>query len=85
MKVVSIIRDRGQLTIPESIRKSVPWVNPMSAVTIFVTKANEIVIKPHRPTTDWSDLREKIRASRATLGRGTTSAAQTLEQDRSSH
>jgi len=85
MKTVSIIRDRGQLTIPDSIRKFVSWVNPMSAVTICLTKPDEIVIKPHQSVVDWDNLWKRIRESRAILGKGHKSAAETLEQDRSSH
>lgn len=69
MKVVSIIRDRGQLTIPDSIRKIVNWVTPMSAVSISVTKADEIVITPHRKQYDWDKIWENVRKARAIKGK----------------
>ena len=70
MKAVSIIRDRGQLTIPDSIRKLVSWVNPMSAVSISIIKPDEIVIKPHQTKMDWDKIWENIRKSRAIKGKG---------------
>lgn len=85
MKDVIIIRDRGQLTIPDAIRKAVNWVNPMSAVSISVVKPDEIVIKPHQQIIDKDKIWELIRKSRAIKGRGTGSAAEFLKKDRASH
>ena len=82
---VSIIRDRGQLTIPDSIRRVVSWITPMSAVSISVIKPDEIVIKPHQKQGNWDQVWENIRKSRAISGRGNLSAADFLEQDRRSH
>lgn len=86
MKSISIIRNRGQLTIPDSVRKLVSWVAPMSAVTISVVKPDEIVIVPHKKQYDWDKIWEGIRKSRAIKGKGKAiSAAEFLEQDRRSH
>ena len=65
MKTVSIVRGRGQLTIPDSIRKLVNWVTPLSAVSISVIKPDEIVIKPHQTQVNWAEIWENIRKSRA--------------------
>ena len=85
MKTVSIVRERGQLTIPDSIRKLVNWVTPSSAVSISVIKPDEIVIKPHQAQVDWDKIWENIRKSRALSSKGNISAAKFLQQDRSSH
>lgn len=86
MKAASIVRGRGQLTIPDSIRKVVNWVTPMSAVSISVTKSDEILITPHKKQYDWDKIWEGIRKSRAIKGKGkATSAAEFLERDRRSH
>ena len=86
MKAVSIIRNRGQLTIPDSIRRFVPWVNPVSAVTISVTKPDEILIKPHKTYVDWDKIWAGIKKSRALKGKGeSVSAVEFLDQDRKSH
>ena len=85
MQAVSIIRDRGQLTIPDAIRKLAPWVNPMSAVTISVMKSDEIVIKPHKREYDWDKIWEMVKRSRAIKGKGSGSALQFIAKDRRSH
>ena len=85
MKTVSIIRDRGQLTIPDSVRKIVNWVTPMSAVTISVMKPDEIIITPHQKQVDWDQVWENIRKSRALKGKGSINTAEFLQQDRRSH
>jgi AbrB family looped-hinge helix DNA binding protein len=81
----SIIRDRGQLTIPDKIRESLDWASPNSVVTIISDKADEIVIKPHQKKIDWDKIWEGIKASRAIKGKGRGSAAEFLEKDRRSH
>jgi len=85
MKTVSIIRDRGQLTIPDSIRKMINWLTPMSAVTISVIKPDEIVIKPHHPKVDWDKIWKGIRKARAIHGKGKMSTLEFIQQDRLSH
>jgi bifunctional DNA-binding transcriptional regulator/antitoxin component of YhaV-PrlF toxin-antitoxin module len=85
MKTVSIIRDRGQLTIPDSIRKVITWMNPMSAVTISVNKPDEIIITPHKQIIDYDVIWEKIKKSRAIVGKGKGSAAQFIQEDRNAH
>ena len=81
----AVIRDRGQLTIPDSIRKMVNWVAPLSAVTISMIKPDEIVIKPHVQHVSWDQIWENIRESRAISGKGKISASEFLQTDRSSH
>lgn len=85
MKNVVIIRDRGQLTIPDSIRKTLSWITPMSAVTISILKPDEIIIKPHQKQIDWDKIWEGIRKSRAIKGKGQKNALTFIQQDRSSH
>ncbi len=86
MKTVSIIRDRGQLTIPDSIRALREWTSPNSVVTITSERPDEITIRPHKKEYDWDKMWEGIRKSRALKGKGkTTSAAEFLEKDRKSH
>ena len=85
MQTVSIIRQRGQLTIPESIRSIVGWVSPLSAVSISLTKPDEIVIRPHKQYLDWDKIWNNIKMARAIKGKGKQSAAEFLEHDRNSH
>lgn len=85
MKAVSIVRDRGQLTIPDSIRKVVNWITPQSAVSISVVKSDEIVIRPHQKHVDWDKIWKGIRKSRAIKGKNAVSAIAVLRKDRQSH
>ena len=84
MNAVSIIRDRGQLTIPDSIRKTIGWVSPMSAVTISVVKPNEIVIRPHQTQVDWDKLWARIRRVRAFKSKGQGNLSTFIVKDRES-
>ncbi len=69
MTTISIIRERGQLTIPDSIRKKVNWVRSQSPVAITVAKSDEIVIKPYQKQVNWEKIWEGIRRARAIKGR----------------
>jgi len=83
---ISIIRGRGQLTIPDSIRKQVKWADSMSAVSIALVKSNEIVIKPHESYVDWDDVWQGVRKARAISGGSkAVSATSFLRADRKSH
>ena len=85
MKTVSIIRERGQLTIPDSIRKMVGWISPLSAVSISVVKPDEIVIRPHQTLIDTKTIWDMIHNSRSIAGKGTESGASFVAKDRDSH
>ncbi len=84
MKAVSIIRDRGQLTIPDSIRKLVKWATPLSAVSISVVKPDEIIIKPHQyqKQVDWDQLWKQIKRVRAFKGKGRGNLSTFIMKDR---
>ena len=53
---ISAIRNRGQLTIPNSIRALREWASPNSAVIITSERPDEIVIKPHEKEYDWDKI-----------------------------
>lgn len=82
MNAVSIIRGRGQLTIPDSIRKTLNWVSPMSAVTISVVKPDEIVIRPHQTQIDWDELWARIKRVRSFKGNGQGNLSAFIINDR---
>lgn len=79
-----IIRERGQLTIPDSIRKMVDWINPSSAVSISVSKPDEIVIKPHQSQgkADWEDIWKRIEQARSFKGKGRGNLSAFIAEDR---
>lgn len=82
---VSIIRDRGQLTIPDSIRALRKWTSPNSVVTITSNTPNEIIIRPHKKEYDWDKIWEGIRKARAIKGKGRGSLSKFIAEDRYRH
>ena len=87
MKTVSIIRERGQLTIPDSIRKVVNWARPLSAISIAVVNPDEIVIRPHgsQKTVDWDKLWKQMKRVRSFKGKNKTSLSEFIAKDRETH
>jgi len=84
MKTVSIVRNRGQLTIPDSIRKLVNWVTPLSAVSLSVVRPDEIVIRPAQPPkkVDWDKLWMQIKRVRTFKGNGKGNLSAFIVEDR---
>lgn len=85
MKTVGIVRERGQLTIPDSIRKIAEWISPLSAVSISIVKPDEIIIRPHKKQYDWDKIWKMVKRSRSFKGRGRGSASEFIAKDRLSH
>jgi bifunctional DNA-binding transcriptional regulator/antitoxin component of YhaV-PrlF toxin-antitoxin module len=82
----AVIRERGQLTIPEKIREVRSWASPVSVVTITSTKPNEIVIQPYSPqkAVDWNRIWENIAKSRSFKGKK-VKLSEFIIKDRSRH
>ncbi len=85
MSEIGIIRQRGQLTIPDTIRKSISWVSPLSVVLISIINKDEIIIRPHKPNMNENEIFKKINKSRNIIGNGNKSALDFIIEDRSSH
>ncbi len=86
-QTISIIRRRGQLTIPDSIRDEVSWVNPLSPVTVTLVNSEEIAIRPHQPQkkVDWEKLWKQLRRVRSFKGRGGGNLSAFIVKDRETH
>ena len=84
MKAVGIIRDRGQLTIPESIRKVARWTGTSSVVSFSVESPQEIIITPHQAVKEieFSKLSEQIKNARSIRGKGNISASEFIAKNR---
>ncbi len=67
-----IIRDRGQLTIPEKMREVLRWSSTNSVVTLTTTSKNELVIKPYgsKKQVNWAQIWSNIQLSRSFKGKG---------------
>ena len=67
----AIIRERGQLTIPEKIRQVLKWSSPNSVVSLTATSRDELVIRPFegKKQTDWSNIWINIDLSRSYVGK----------------
>jgi bifunctional DNA-binding transcriptional regulator/antitoxin component of YhaV-PrlF toxin-antitoxin module len=66
----AIMRDRGQLTIPEKIRQLIHWSSPNSVVTVTANTKDELIIRPFKEQTqvDWETVWLKIGLSRSFSG-----------------
>lgn len=85
MQIVSVVRDRGQLTIPDAIRKIASWITPSSAVTITVVSSDEIRIKPHQKQVYWDKLWKQMKRVRAFNGKGRGNLSEFIAKDRETH
>ncbi len=84
LQTTSIIRQRGQLTIPDSIRAVISWITPGSVVTVAKIKADAIVIRPHATAaeTNWNKLWRDIGLSRSHKGNYKGSLSRFITQER---
>jgi bifunctional DNA-binding transcriptional regulator/antitoxin component of YhaV-PrlF toxin-antitoxin module len=82
----AVIRDRGQLTIPEKIRNFLEWSSPNSVVSLITVSKEELIIKPFegKKQIDWSTIWMNINLSRSYIGKqGNLSGF--ITSDRNSH
>jgi len=84
LQTTSIIRNRGQLTIPEPIRKAVGWANPLSAVSVSTVHPDEIVIRPKKEV-DWDKIWKGIKKARNLKGKRRGSLSKFIAEDRYRH
>lgn len=83
----AIVRARGQLTIPDSIRGEIGWISPGSVVSLATVKSDEIVIRPHSSRVgaiNWNKLWRNIELARSHKGTYQGSLSQFITEDRES-
>lgn len=82
-----IIRQRGQLTLPDRIREKINWLNPGSVVSIDTTETNKVTLFPYstRKTVDWDKLWKQMKRVRAFKGRGRGNLSEFIAKDRETH
>lgn len=86
LQATVIIRNRGQLTIPEEIREALDWADSSSVVKMKVLEPQRIVIEPHQKTdsVNWETVWDGIALARSFSGkRGNLS--QFIAKDRQTH
>lgn len=67
----AIIRQRGQLTIPDQVRDMLVWLQEGSVVGIDIDH-EEVRIKPHSKVTkniDWDEFFSKVQLARSFKGK----------------
>ncbi len=85
VQTTAIVRGRGQLTIPDSIRDRANWVSPGSVVTVAQLRADEIVIRPHLASqnkVDWNKIWRNIELARSHKGVYSGSLSEFIAADR---
>lgn len=87
-QTTAIIRQRGQLTIPDFIRAVTSWVAPGSVVSVSRNKADEIVIKPHavsKRDINWDKLWRDLERVSSYEGKYKGSLSEFIIKDRQNH
>ena len=89
LQTTGIIRQRGQLTIPDKIREALTWIRENAVVVIETTDNNTVIVKPYsleklNASARWQKAREAIQLARSFKGkRGNLSKF--VVEDRQSH
>lgn len=88
MQSVGTIRNRGQLTIPEEVRRAYGWATVGSVVTISAQKPTEIIIRPYSLISqkiDWEKLWNEIELARSYPSKYSGGLSEFIAQDREKH
>lgn len=87
MLVVSTIRQRGQLTIPDRVREKYEWIAPGLPVSINTKDPGKIVIEPYEPKKvyDWDKIWAAVKRARSIKGKNKTSLSEFIVKDRDTH
>lgn len=87
ISLTSVVRQRGQLTIPNKVRKGISWLSDGAVVNLVVTMDKEVKILPYSKITksiDWGKIWGGIKIARNLTGaRGNLS--EFISKDRLSH
>ncbi len=83
----AIIRDRGQLTIPDKIREAFDWIRTNSVISIKALSDKELVIKPYEKEkeVDWDKIWKNLRKIRSYKSGNPRPASQIVAEDRYQH
>lgn len=83
-----VVRQRGQVTIPDDVRNMVAWLSEGSAVGLEMVEKEMLILRPHvlanTKIFDWNKILNKINLSRSFKGRNGDLSTFIIE-DRSNH
>lgn len=84
IRKIAIVRERGQLTMPDQIRRLAQWTRTSSAVVFLMDKSDEIKIIPHESIrkVEWEKLRSSIESVREIKGKGKFSNSEYIRKNR---
>ena len=90
IQTTAIIRNRGQLTIPDVIRRAFDWMKTESVVRIIYRSPQEIVITPYVQEKvkkiNWKKIWAAIAEARAISSKGKKgSLSKFIAEDRYNH
>jgi len=84
IQTTAVMRNRGQLTIPDKIRNILGWVKTDSVITIKVIGKNELLIRPYQfegNNNNWQKIWNNIELSRSFKG-GAGNLSKFIAEDR---
>ena len=86
LQTTAIVRDRGQLTIPNDIREVIDWMTPASVVTIYIETTNKLVIQPHfiEKQINWEEIWNQVKLARSFIGES-GNLSKFIAEDRRKH
>lgn len=87
MQTTLVVRERGQLTIPDKIRKALVWLRPYAVVKLFL-RGDEVILKEYQSSTadsiNWKKIWDKIQLARSFKGKK-GNLTQFIIEDREKH
>lgn len=87
--ITGVVRQRGQLTVPEPIRRALDWLKPDAVVDFIVDGINEIRIQPYKEKktqfATWEELKAEMERIRSFPGKHKGSLSDFVAKDRYRH
>lgn len=85
--ITAIVRQRGQLTIPDKVRDVVEWLREGEIIGIEIKQEN-VILKPHaqakKQAINWNDIWHNIELARSFKGKH-GNLSQMIAEDRENH
>jgi len=83
-----VVRQRGQVTIPDDVRNMVAWLSEGSAVGLEMVEKEMLILRPHTKAIvkkfSWNEISKKINLARSFKGQNGNLSGFIIE-DRKNH